>query len=83
MSGKKNIDRSLKKMARKHARDARTAMRNLLRNKEARCVKHDVVAIEAKLENLLSLMGEQCVHCGNKVEFGYNTCAGCADERGP
>jgi hypothetical protein len=83
VSGKKNADRSLKRMARKHVRDAQRAMRNLRCNKQAGRVRHDVVSIEVKLATLLSLIKEECLHCGEKTEFGYNVCTTCADERGP
>jgi len=83
VSGKKNVDRSLKRMARKHVRDAQRAMRNLRLNKEAACLRGAVLGIESDLACLLSGMKEECQYCSKKVEFGFTTCAGCADERGP
>jgi hypothetical protein len=39
--------------------------------------------VERQLEHLNTFLNLTCKHCEKPVEFGFNTCAGCADERGP
>lgn len=86
MTGPKNIDRSLKRMARKHVTEARKALKNLNLNKTVTgldVIHEQVVDCRRRVEHLITLLAEKCKHCGKKVPFSCNMCAGCADERGP
>lgn len=86
MTGKLNIDRSLKRMAKKHVAEARKAFKSLRANQTAMSktsVLTATVECQLVLEYLATLIKESCLYCGKKVEFGYNSCASCADERGP
>jgi len=86
VSGRKNIDRSLRRLARKHVAEACRALKNLRSNEtvmskiSVRVATHQC---ESDLEYLATLVKEVCRHCGKNVDFGNNTCASCADERGP
>ncbi len=86
MTGLKNIDRSLKRMARKHAREAANALKNVRANKTAMADKHlreQVLNCQRYVDHLMKMMKEVCQYCGAKIPFGCTLCAGCADERGP
>lgn len=86
MSGPKNIDRSLKRMARKNAREALNALKNIRANKTAmqnKFVATQVLDSYMCVEHLIRMLKEACRHCGKKIPFGCTQCAGCADERGP
>jgi hypothetical protein len=86
VTGKKNIDRSLKRMARKDVTEIRRALRNLRSNQTAMAnssVSRAIDECEWVFENLDELVKEKCRICKKKIEFGYNTCASCEDERGP
>jgi hypothetical protein len=67
-------------------KDVRGILRALQYMLDDQCLKavHDVVK-EAKrhVEYLAARSDLRCEHCGIAVDFGYNCCAGCADERGP
>lgn len=86
MSGPKNIDRSLKRMARKHAREAATALKSIRANKtamEISSVREQALYCQRHVDHLITMIKEQCRRCGKKILFGYALCAGCADESGP
>ena len=86
MTGPKNIDRSLKKTARRNARDAANALRNIRNNKTAMAHEYvyaQVLTCQRSVDFLIAQLKEQCRDCGKKVPFGCTLCAGCADERGP
>lgn len=86
MSGLKNIDRSLKRMARKHAREAANALKNMSLNKTVTgldVIHEHVVDCRRRVEHLITLLAEKCKRCGKRVPFTCNMCAGCADEAGP
>lgn len=86
MSGRKNIDRSLKRMARKYAREAANALKNIRANRTAMSsefVRSQVIDCQREVEHLISLIKEECRACGKKIPFGCSLCASCADEQGP
>lgn len=86
MSGPKNIDRSLKRMARKNAREALNAIKNIRSNETAMSssfVREQVLHCQYHVEHLITMIKEACRHCGKQIPFGCTQCASCADERGP